>query len=247
MDRLVYTSLSALRGAMARQASTANNIANVNTVGFRGEYAAASALYVRGDGEPARAHSSEQVVGADLRSGTVNMTGRELDVAMDGDALLTVQAPNGDEAYTRRGDLSVAETGLLTNGEGYPVIGEEGPITVPPYDKINIEQDGLVRIVPMGGNPEQPQIIGRLKLASPAGSQIVKGTDGLFRVKDGGVLPADPEGKLLPGGLEGSNVEASRALAEMIEASRSWDTQIKLITTARELDSSAAELMRLPS
>ncbi len=98
----------------------------------------------------------------------------------------------------------------------------------------------------MGGIPEQAEIIGRLKIASPAGSQIVKGTDGLFRVKDGGVLPGDPDGKLLPGSLEGSNVEASRALAEMIEASRSWDTQIKLITTARELDSAGADLMRLP-
>jgi hypothetical protein len=158
MDRLVYTSLSAMRGSMARQAANANNIANINTVGFRGEYSAASAMYVRGETQPARAHASEEVVGADMRSGTVNVTGRDLDVAMNGDALLGVQSLEGEEAYTRRGDLSVADTGLLTNGEGLPVLGEEGPITVPPYDSIKIEPDGVVRIVPMGGNPEQPQI-----------------------------------------------------------------------------------------
>ena len=98
----------------------------------------------------------------------------------------------------------------------------------------------------MGGNPNQPQRIDRLKLASPVGSDILKGLDGLFRVKGGGVLPSDPSGRLITGSLESSNVEATKALVDMMEASRAWETQLKLINTARDLDGTAADLMRLP-
>ena len=246
MDKLVHTSLSALRGAMARQAATANNLANVNTVGFRGEMAAARPLWLRGDTFEARAFAAEEVSGADMSGGTVTATGRDLDIALEGDALLTVQATNGDEAYTRRGDLQMSDTGLLTNGDGTPVIGEQGPITIPPADNVKIEKDGSVWIVPLGGNPNQPQRIDRLKLASPVGSDVVKGLDGLFRVRGGGALPSDPSGRLISGSLEGSNVEATKALVDMMEASRAWETQLKLINTARDLDGTAADLMRLP-
>ena len=246
MDRLVHTSLSALRGAMARQAATANNLANVNTIGFRGEMAAARTLWLRGGGNESRAFASGEVTGADMRAGTLTETGRDLDVAVEGDAFLSVQAPDGDEAYTRRGDLELSDTGLLTTGDGHPVLGEQGPVTLPPADKVKIERDGAVWIVPLGGDPNQPQLIDRLKLASPVGSDIVKGLDGLFRVRGGGALPSDPAGRLVSGSLEGSNVEATKALVDMIEASRAWETQLKLINTARELDGSGADLMRLP-
>jgi flagellar basal-body rod protein FlgF len=246
MDRLAYTSLSALRGAMARQTATANNLANVNTVGFRGEMAAARALWVRGETHEARAFSSEEVTGADLRPGAISETGRDLDVAIDGQAFFTVQAENGDEAYTRRGDLKLSDTGLLTTGDDHPVLGEQGPITLPPADQVRIEKDGAIWIVPTGGDPKQPQLVDKLKIASPVGSDIVKGLDGLFRVRDGGILPSDPNGRVIAGSLEGSNVEATKALVDMIEASRAWETQLKLINTARELDGSGADLMRLP-
>ena len=246
MDKLIHTSLSALRGAMARQAATANNLANVNTVGFRGEMAAARPLWLRGDTHQARAFAAEEVSGADMRGGTITETGRELDIALEGDALLTVQAKNGDEAYTRRGDLQLSDTGLLLNGDGTPVLGEQGPITLPPADKVKIEKDGGVWIVPAGGDPNLPQQVDRLKLASPVGSDIVKGLDGLFRVRDGGVLPSDPSARLVSGSLEGSNVEATKALVDMMEASRAWETQLKLINTARDLDGAAADLMRMP-
>jgi flagellar basal-body rod protein FlgF len=246
MDRLVQTSLSALRGAMARQATTANNLANVNTVGFRGEMATARALWIRGTGLQSQALASEEVAGADFRGGTVTETGRALDIALHGDALLAVQAENGEEAYTRRGDLQVTDSGLLTTGEGTPVLGDEGPITLPPFDSIKVEQDGAIWIVPAGGDPIQPQPAGRLKLASPIGSQVVKGLDGLFRVRGGGALPGDALARLDSGRLEGSNVQATKALTDMIEASRAWDTQLKLLTTARDLDGATADLMRMP-
>ena len=246
MDKLVHTSLSALRGAMARQAATANNLANVNTVGFRAEIAAVRPLWLQGDTFHSRAPSSEEVLAADMKQGAVSQTGRDLDIALEGDALLAVQAADGDEAYTRRGDLQLSDSGVLSTGDGYVVQGEQGPITLPPADSMRIDRDGTIWVVPQGGDPNQPQAIDRIKLASPTGSRIVKALDGLFRVEGGGALPADPQARLINGSLEGSNVEATKALVDMIEASRAWDTQLKMITTARELDGAAADLMRLP-
>ena len=130
MDRLIYTSLTALRGAQARQTATANNLANVSTPGFRAEMAEAQAIWLRGPQVVGRAVTSEEVIGADMRAGTVIATGRELDISIEGNALLGVQAPNGDEAYTKRGDLQLAESGLLTTGDGHPVLGTQGPVIV---------------------------------------------------------------------------------------------------------------------
>lgn len=246
MDRFSYSALSAMRGSMARQTATANNLANAATPGFRADMAAQQALWLRGAGINARAQASEEVKAADMSGGTISATGRTLDVALSGDALLTVQAGDGEEAYSRRGDLSVTDTGLLVNGDGTPVLGENGPITLPPADKVEIGADGTIRITPQGTDPSAEMAqVDRLKLVSPAGSRIEKGLDGLFRVSGGGALPSDPEARLTSGSLEGSNVNTSQALIDMIEASRSWETQIKLLTEARDLDSRTTELMRL--
>jgi flagellar basal-body rod protein FlgF len=246
MDRLIYTSLTAMRGAQARQTATAHNLANANTPGFRADVAGARSLWLSGAALQTRTMSGEEVISADMRPGTRAQTGRALDVALDGDALLSVQAENGDESYTRRGDLQVNGSGLLTTGDGRPVLGPQGPITLPPADSVSIDKEGRVFVVPQGGDPNQPQEVDRLKIVSPAGSEIVKGLDGLFRVRDGGTLPADPDGRVVTGFIEGSNVEATAALVEMIEASRSWDANLKLLADARELDASAAQLMQLP-
>ncbi|HTU13316.1 MAG TPA: flagellar basal-body rod protein FlgF [Allosphingosinicella sp.] len=247
MDRLIYTALSGMRGSMSRQAVTANNLANANTVGFRAEMDSARSLWVRGAGLETRAPVSEEVSGADMSAGSINNTGRDLDVAMTGDALLSVQAEDGSEAYTRRGDLQVAASGVLTTGDGRPVLGDSGPITIPPADSIRIAEDGAIWIVPQGGDASQPQQVDRLKLVSPAGSRVAKALDGLFRAQDGGALPADPQARLVSGSLEGSNVNTSQTLIDMIEASRGWDMQLQLVTSAREMDTSAADLMRMPS
>src|SRR3954468_2983736 len=198
MDRLIYTALSGMRGAMARQTTTANNLANANTTGFRAEMSSASALWVRGPGYETRAPVSQEVVAADVAPGAATQTGRDLDVAMQGAALLAVQADDGSETYTRRGDLQVSPTGVVTTGDGHLVLGDGGPLTVPPADSIRIADDGAIWIVPAGGDPHPPQQVDRLKLASPAGSRVQKGTDGLFRVADGGALPSDPDARVQP-------------------------------------------------
>lgn len=246
MDRLIYTSLTAMRGAMARQTTIANNLANAQTPGFRADLAEAQSLWLDGEGFDARAMSSEEVLAADMKSGTVMATGRDLDIALSGDAMLAVQADDGEIGYTKRGDLMLSDARLLTTGEGKPVQGAQGPITLPPADSISIDAEGRVWIVPSGGDAAQPQEVDRLRLASPSGSDIVKGIDGLFRVRGGGVLPDDPDARVITRSLEGSNVSATQALVDMIEASRSWDTQLKLIGDARDMDAATADLMSLP-
>lgn len=246
MDRLIYTSLTAMRGSMARQTAIANNLANANTPGFRADIAEAQSLWLDGQRLDTRAFASEEVLAADMTAGTVTSTGRDLDIAMSGDTMLAVQAENGEIGYTKRGDLMLSASGLLTTGDGRPAQGSQGPITLPPADAINIDEQGRVWIVPQGGDASQPQEIDRLQLVSPAGSEVIKGTDGLFRVRGGGALPDDPDARVTTRSLEGSNVSATEALVKMIEASRSWDTQLKLLGDARDMDAATADLMSLP-
>jgi flagellar basal-body rod protein FlgF len=245
MDRLITTALTGMRGAMGRQATISNNLANANTIGFRQEIANASTQWIDGQTFKSRAQQAEQVIAADMDKGAVTQTGNPLDVAMNGDAMLAVQGTDGSEGYTRRGDLKLSDSGLLTTGDGLPVLGDAGPITLPPYDSLTVAQDGGIWIVPQGGDPAQPQRIDGLKLVNPAGVKLTKSLDGLFRDLNGGVAPQDPLATVTGGALEGSNVNATKALVDMIDASRSWETQIKMITTARDIDDGGASLMRL--
>ena len=245
MDKLIYSSLSAMRAAMARQTMTANNLANVNTAGFRAEMSSSTALWLKGDGLDARATNSGEVTSADMSEGTVSDTGRDLDVAVQGkDSLLAVQSREGDEAYTRRGDLQVSDSGLLTTGDGMPVLGDSGPITLPPYDKLVIAGDGTISIIPQGGDATQLQQVDRLKLVATNGNTVEKGLDGLFRLRSGGTLGAEPQVSDRHGALEGSNVNVSATLIDMIEASRDWDMQVKMMSSAQDIDKASTDLMR---
>ena len=245
MDRLIWTAVSGMSASMARQRMIANNMANSQTIGFRAELMVAAPVTVKGPQLETRALTDAAVRGARMEQGVVSETGRALDVALSGEALLGVQAEDGGEAYTRRGDLSLTPTGLLVNGDGRPVMGEGGPITVPPGSEVSIAPDGAV-LARDAATPDAPLAqLDKLKLASPVGSRIAKGLDGLFRVEGGGVLPSDPEARLTSGALEQSNVRPSQVLVEMIEAQRLYDMRAKLIATAKELDEGGASLMRL--
>jgi flagellar basal-body rod protein FlgF len=247
MDRLVYTAMSGLRSQMAAQSTIANNIANASTIGFRAERVNFDRLVLQGQGLETRQLAAEEVEDFDRRAGTIVQTARPLDVAVTSDSWIAVQAADGSEAYTRRGDLSVAASGVLETGDGFPVMGSGGPITVPPHQSIAIAEDGTVSIVPVGGDPTQPQAIDKIKLASPAGSQTAKGLDNLLHVKGGGVLPEDLDGKLASGSLEQSNVNLTQALVDMIENQRSYEVQASLLKEAKTMDESAASLMRMPA
>ena len=248
MDKLIYTAASGMRGHMAAQAAIANNMANIATTGFRADRTVFDRLDVTGPGFDTRQPTSEEVIDADRKNGAVTATGRPLDVAISGDSWLAVQATDGNEAYTRRGDLQISPSGVLETGDGFPVIGQSGPITVPPAQQVSIGADGSVLIVPPGGGPGAvPQAIDKLKLVSPKGTAIVKGLDNLLHVRGGGVLPQDVDAKVQSGSLEGSNVNMAQVLIDMIQNQREYEVQANLVKEAKNMDESAASLMRLPS
>lgn len=249
MDHLIYTAYSGLADSMTRQRVIASNMANAQTVGFRAETLFSTPMTLKADSAlEARSGTIAEVHGADMTAGEINHTGNALDIAVDGTALIAVQAQDGSEAYTRRGDLSVSDTGLLVNGEGRPVLGQGGPITVPPGSTVSISQDGSVlALAPDAAKGAQPDVVDQIKLASPDGTQTEKGLDGLFRVYGGGVLPADATATVESGALEQSNVNPSAVLVSMLDAQRLFDIRTKLVSTAKDVDESGATLMKMPT
>ncbi|HEU4961034.1 MAG TPA: flagellar basal-body rod protein FlgF [Sphingomonas sp.] len=248
MDKLVYTAATGLRARMAAQAAIANNMANLSTPGFRADLVNFDQLTLVGQGLESRRPTSEEVITADFKPGTVEQTGRPLDVAIAGQAWLAVQSADGTEAYTRRGDLHITATGVLETGDGFPVMGSGGPITVPPADKVQIGADGTISIKPLGSDPEAPmQQIDQLKLVSPVGSKTVKGLDNLLYVEGGGTLPQDLAAKVQTGALEGSNVDMAKVLVDMIENQRAYEVQANLLKNAKDMDQGGASVMSLPS
>ncbi len=247
MDRLIWTAISGMTDSMTRQRVIASNMANAQTTGFRAEVLWSQPVTLKGAQLEARAMSEGSVRGANMRAGSIVQTGRALDVAIGGDSLLSLQAEDGSEAYTRRGDLSISPTGVLQNGDGRPVIGTGGPITLPLGAKASIGPDGAGLVADPEAPDAPPQQVDRLKLVSPAGSRIEKGLDGLFRVAGGpdAALPSDEDARVIPASLEQSNVEPGEVLVEMISAQRLFDIRTKLVATAREIDERGASLMKL--
>lgn len=245
MDRLIYTAMTGMDAAMNRQRAIANNLANASTPGFRAEEFAVTPATLRGPSLEARSMAQGAVRGADMAQGAVNVTGRSLDIAVKGNALIALLSPDGGEVYTRRGDLRITPGGVLENGDGLPVIGQAGPITVPLGTQISFGSDGSVLASDPQAPGDQPVVVGRIKLASPQGSALLKGIDTFLRVPDGGVLPDDPTASIQSGALESSNVNTATTLTEMIEAQRAFEQRSKIIASAGEIDRSGARLMSL--
>ncbi|AKH44180.1 flagellar basal-body rod protein FlgF [Altererythrobacter atlanticus] len=245
MDRLIYTALSGMQSSMQQQRVIASNMANAQTLGFKAELLDQRPMTVKGDSLEVRAMQHAEVRGARMDTGDVIETGQPLDIAINGQAMLAVQADDGSEAYTRRGDLSISPTGLLVTGEGQPVMGDAGPITIPLGGKASIAPDGTVSVTDPAAPNAPAQDVGRIKLAGWQGSPVLKGLDGLFRVEGGGVLPRDEEASVTTGSLEQSNVKPTEVLVEMIDAQRLFAMRSKLIATASEVDESGSQLMRM--
>lgn len=240
MDRLIYTAASAARALIQRQDGLTNNLANANTTGFRAEQVVFRAVPVRGDGTPTRVVSVEATAGFDTASGAIETTGRPLDVAIQGQGWLAVQARDGTEAYTRGGALQVSAEGQLVTPAGLPVAGEGGPLNIPPGTTVSIAADGTVSAQPATGPIET---VGRLKLVNPPANELRKGDDGLLRTITGEDVPPDAQVRVASGALEGSNVNVVEAMVGMIAASRQFETQMKLLQNAEQNDQRAAQLL----
>ncbi|MFW3614461.1 flagellar basal body rod protein FlgF [Billgrantia antri] len=249
MDRILYTAMSGAKQSMDQQAVVSHNLANVSTSGFRAQLHAMRAVPVQGDGVlPTRVSVAATTPGSDFSPGPITHTGRELDVAVEGSAWLAVQADDGSEAYTRRGDLQIDSDGLVTI-MGRPVIGDGGPIIVPLGSSVSVGADGTLSAIGEGQGPEALVDVGRLKLVTPE-RNLLRGDDGLFRMPpnaEGEVaaLEADEEARLASGALEGSNVSAVEAMVAMIDVAKRYEMQMKAISTADENAQRANNLLSI--
>lgn len=245
MDRLLYVAMSGARETLKAQTANNHNLANASTTGFRADLAAFQARHVAGDGFASRVYATASTTGFDATSGTLVPTGRDLDVAVQGNGYLAVQGHDGREAYTRAGDLRIDASGILRTGTGLPVLGDAGPVAVPPHASIAIGADGTVSIVPLGQGPETRAEIARIKLVNPADTDLAKDADGLLRMKDGSDAPADASATLVSGVLETSNVNVADALVNMIELSRRFDLQVRAMKTAEDNGTASARLLSM--
>lgn len=241
MDRMIYLSMTGAKATMERQEVLAGNLANVSTTGFRAELQAFRAVPVRGDGASTRAYALETTTGYDDSAGAITVTNRPLDVAPQGRTWLSVQALDGTEAYTRAGSFMVDNQGTLTTPSGLPVMGDGGPIVLPPDTTPTIAADGTVSARQANGTSTP---VGRLKLVTPE-EKLVRGEDGLFRTGTGDPLDANPEARVAPGALEGSNVSAVGTMVAMIAAARQFEAQTKLMQTAERNEQTASRLLTM--
>ena len=245
MDKMLYISMTgASQNAMAQRAH-ANNLANVSTTGFRRDFEQARSMPVFGDTLPARAYAMTERPATDFRPGTLQETGRDLDVAVGGKGWIAVQAADGSEAYVRTASLNVDALGVLRTGNGLPVMGNAGPIAVPPEQKIEIGQDGTITIRALGEDPNTLAEVDRIKLVDPDQKLLEKGTDGLVRMRDGQPLEPDATVRLTSGFLEASNVNAVEEMTAILSLSRQFELQVKMMRTAEETASAVARVLQM--
>lgn len=248
MDRMVYLAMTGAKHTLNLQGLISHNLANVNTVGFRKDLATYRSMPAFSDDPvlPARVYAMAERPGVDLNEGKIMTTGRDLDVAIKGEGWIAIQLADGSEAYTRSGDLQLDSNGQLTTANGHPVLGNGGPIAIPPAEKIQIGEDGTISVRPLGETPDNLAVVDRIRLVKPDGeNQLYKNETGFFRMREGDRAPVDADVRLVSGALEGSNVNPAEALVGMIDASRRFELQVKMMSTAQENAANSDQLLKL--
>lgn len=245
MDKSLFISMTGASQNMKSQTAHANNLANLSTTGFRRDFEQARSMPVFGDGHPTRVYAMSERPGTDLSSGSMIQTGRDLDIAVEGSGWIAVQAPDGNEAYTRAGNLRIDAFGVLRTASGLPVLGNDGPIAVPPAEKIEIGSDGTVSIRALGEAPNVMAEVDRIKLVNPDDKLLRKGEDGLMRVQGELEQPADGAVRVATGFLEGSNVNAVEEMTSMLALSRQFELHVKMMRTAEENSQSTNKILQM--
>ena len=246
MDHLLYIAMSGAKENMNSIAVRSNNLANTSTVGFKADFEQARSMQAFGDGLPTRVFSLTERPGQNFDGGAIIMTERELDVAVQGDGWIAVQSRDGSEAYTRGGNLQINAQGMLETSSGLPVIGDGGPIQLPvPLAKVEIGIDGTISVLPQGAPANAVVEAGRIKLVKPLNTELEKGTDGLFRRKDGQLAEANVEVTLLNGAIEGSNVNAVGEMTYLISLQRQFELQVKMMKSAEDMDTQQNQVLRM--
>ncbi|NMG32153.1 flagellar basal-body rod protein FlgF [Aromatoleum evansii] len=243
MDRLIYTAMTGAKHTMGQQAAVSHNLANATSTGFRAELHKLRAVPVQGEGLATRAFVVDASVASNFEPGPMQHTGRPLDVAVEGKGWLAVQLPDGREAYTRDGSLQLSANGVVQTRSGLPVLGDGGPVTIPPDNEFLVGKDGTISALQAGGAENVINVIGRLKLVNPPEASLVRGDDGLFRLQDGAVAPQDEDVRVAGGYLEGSNVSVVDQMVQMISLARQFEMQTKMLQTAEANDRAGAQVL----
>jgi flagellar basal-body rod protein FlgF len=244
---MIYVAMSGAKHILEQQAVVAHNLANVSTNGYRAAASAFRAVPVEGEGLPTRAFVVASTPGANYAPGPFQSTGRDLDVAVQGPGWIAVQAGDGSEAYTRNGSLQVSPNGMLQTRNGLNVMGDGGPISIPPDSGITIAKDGTVSVVSTVPPPKSVNAVGRIKLVNPEEKLLARGGDGLFRLANGSSAEADPKVTLASGALEGSNVNPVEEMISMISLARQFDLQMKLLSSADSNAQKASQILSISS
>lgn len=245
MDRLVYTAMTGARHVMEQQATVANNLSNATTTGFRAQLDTFRAVPVVSEGLATRAFVVDSTVGADMRAGPIQTTGRALDIAVRDQGWIAVQSADGSEAYTRNGSLKVSENGLLQTSSGQTIQGEGGPIAIPPDTTVMIAGDGTVSTISTDYQPGPANVLGRIKLVNPDPKGLVRGDDGLFRQTSGAPADNDAAVRVVDGALEGSNVNPVDSMVNMISLARQFEMQMSLMKNAENNAAKATQILAL--
>lgn len=245
MDKLIYTAMTGASHVLQQQAAVSENLANASTPGFRATLNTFRAVPLVGEGLPTRTFVVDSTAGFDFTPAAFQPTGRALDVAINGPGWIAVQAADGREAYTRNGSFQISSSGVLQTRTGQNVLGESGPITIPQGTQLTFAKDGTISTVPEGNQATSVVVVGRLKLVNPPPAQLERGGDGLFRLLNGSVAPADTKTEVVPGNLEGSNVNTVEMMVNMISLARKFDMQMKMLTTADNDAKQASSIMNI--
>ncbi len=243
MDRFLYLAMSGAKENLYAQAINNHNLANANTHGFRQALGEAYTAPVRGPVYDSRDYVQTRDEVIDFSHGTLQSTGRDLDIAIEGEGFIAVQAPDGGEAYTRAGNLHIDSLGVLRTERGLAVLGDGGPIAVPPNESLVIGTDGTITVRPLGSGPNALAAVERIRLVNPDTENLRRTDDGLIRSGDGQAVPADANVRVITGMLETSNVNTVEALTRMIELSRHFETQVKMMDTADNLEKTDNRLL----
>lgn len=245
MDRLIYTAMTGAKQILEQQATATHNLSNVSTTGFRAQLDTFRAVPVVSAGLPTRTFVVDSTVGNDFRAGPFQQTGRDLDVAIQGKGWLAVERADGTEGYTRAGSLKINENGVLQTQSGLNVLGDGGPISIPPDVRITIAKDGTISSVESGSKPGQTIQVGRLKLVNPDEANLKRADDGLFITKDGEDVTADAEVSVVSGAVEGSNVNVVDAMVNMISLARQFELHMNMLKHAESNAAKATEFLSL--
>lgn len=244
MDKLLYISMTGAREISNAQATTANNLANAKTTSFKADLAQFRSMPAYGEGLPSRAFAMAERSGYNFEAGNLITTGRNLDIAIRGQGWFVTQNAQGEELLTRRGDLKITPNGELLNGADMPILGDGGPIALPPFEKIDIAKDGTITIVPLGAEASATAVVERIRMVNPDTEQLEKTTEGLFKTREEQAYQADAAVTLESGALESSNVSVVEELTNMINYSRQFEMQVKLMSSVEERGRAMDRLMQ---